>query len=151
MSTLLGPLMACPRSYPFPILPRTSFLNYKPALVSASTCFASRSSLPRFPTAFCQSLGVLHPVMVPLSFWLRTGLHRVALASSVTISSLSTATPSSASLSFASLAYPHPASTHRSRIIDVACHLSVQALRRAFASAGVDMSDDAWATAFADC
>jgi hypothetical protein len=30
------------------------------------------------------------------------------------------------------------------------CHLSVQAMRGAFASAGVEMSDDAWATAFAD-
>jgi hypothetical protein len=30
------------------------------------------------------------------------------------------------------------------------CHLSVQAMRRAFESAGSDMSDDAWATTFAD-
>jgi hypothetical protein len=30
------------------------------------------------------------------------------------------------------------------------CHLSVQAMRGAFASASVDMSDDAWAIAFAD-
>jgi hypothetical protein len=52
--------MAHPRSYPFLRLPRTSFQSYKPTLVSATTCFASRRSLPRFPTALGRSLGVLY-------------------------------------------------------------------------------------------
>jgi hypothetical protein len=43
-STLLGPLKACPRSYPFPRLPQISFQTYKPTLVSATTCFASPTS-----------------------------------------------------------------------------------------------------------
>jgi hypothetical protein len=39
--------------------------------VSASTCFASRSSLPRFLTALGRSQGVLHLVSAtaPLPFW----------------------------------------------------------------------------------
>jgi hypothetical protein len=41
-------------------------------------------------------------------------------------------------------------STLRSPTACASCHLSVQAMRATFASAGVDMSDDAWATAFAD-
>jgi hypothetical protein len=40
-------------------------------------------------------------------------------------------------------------STLRSPTAGASCHLSVQAMRGAFASAGVDMSDDAWATTFA--
>jgi hypothetical protein len=32
---LLGPLMVCPRSYPFPRLPRISLQSSKPTLVSA--------------------------------------------------------------------------------------------------------------------
>jgi hypothetical protein len=83
------------------------------------------------------------------SFWLRSRLLRVALASSVT-SSLSTTTQFSASRYVASSAYPHPASSLRSPTACASCHLSVQALRGAFASAGVDMSDDAWATTFAN-
>jgi hypothetical protein len=39
--------------------------------------------------------------------------------------------------------------TLRSPIACASCHLSVQAMRDAFASAGVDISDDVWATAFA--
>ena len=38
-------------------------------------------------------------------------------------------------------------STLRSPTAFASCHLSVLAMRGAFASAGVDMSDDAWATA----
>jgi hypothetical protein len=105
--------MAYPRSYSFLRLPRTtSFQNYKPTLVSASTCFASRSSRPRFLTALGRSLGVLYLVSAtaPLRFWLRTRLLRVALAGSVT-SSLSTTTQFSASRFVASSAYPHPASS----------------------------------------
>jgi hypothetical protein len=41
-------------------------------------------------------------------------------------------------------------STLRSPTACAFCHLSVKAMRGAFASAGVDMSDDARATAFAD-
>jgi hypothetical protein len=104
--------MAYPRSSPFLRLPRTSFQSYKPTSVSASTCFASQSSLPRFPTALGQSLGVLYPVSAtaPLRFWLRTRPLWVAWASSVT-SSLSTTTQFSVSRSVASSAYPHPASS----------------------------------------
>jgi hypothetical protein len=47
-SRLLGFLMACPYSYPFLRLLRTSFQSYKHTSLSASTCFASRSSLPHF-------------------------------------------------------------------------------------------------------
>jgi hypothetical protein len=94
--------MAYPCTYPFLRLPRIFFQSYKPTSVSASTCFTSRSSLPRFPTALGQSLGAL--------YWLRTRLLRVVWASSVT-SSLSTTTQLSASRSVACLAYPHPASS----------------------------------------
>jgi hypothetical protein len=41
-------------------------------------------------------------------------------------------------------------STLRSPTACASYHLSVQAMRGAFASAGVDMSDDAWASAFND-
>jgi hypothetical protein len=41
-------------------------------------------------------------------------------------------------------------STFRPPTACASCHLSVQAMRGAFASAGVDMSDDAWDTVFAD-
>jgi hypothetical protein len=41
-------------------------------------------------------------------------------------------------------------STLRSPTAYASCYLSVQAMRGAFASAGVAMSDGAWATAFAD-
>jgi hypothetical protein len=42
-------------------------------------------------------------------------------------------------------------STLRSPNARASCHLSVQAMRGAFKSAGIDMSDDAWAaTAFSD-
>jgi hypothetical protein len=41
-------------------------------------------------------------------------------------------------------------STLRSPIACVSCHLSVQALRGAFASAGVNISDEAWPIAFVD-
>jgi hypothetical protein len=44
---------------------------------------------------------------------------------------------------------PRVLSTLRSPIACGSCHLSIQAMRGAFASAGVDMSDDAWAAAFA--
>jgi hypothetical protein len=78
--------MAYPRSYPFLRLPRTSFQSCKHTSLSASTCFASRSSLPRFVARLGLSLGVLHLVSAtaPLRFWLRTRLLLVALASSVT-------------------------------------------------------------------
>jgi hypothetical protein len=104
--------MAYPRSYPFLRLPRTFFQSYKPTSVSASTCFASQSSLSRFLTALGRSLGVLYLVSAtaPLRFWLRTRLLRVALASSVT-SSMSTTTQFSESRSIASSAYPSPASS----------------------------------------
>jgi hypothetical protein len=104
--------MAYPLSYPFLRLPRTSFQSYKPTSVSASTCFASRSSHPRSPTALGRSLGVLYLVSAtaPLSFWLRTRLLPVAWASSVT-SSLGTTTQFSASRSVVSSAYPHPTSS----------------------------------------
>jgi hypothetical protein len=49
-NTLLGPLIACPRSYPFPRLPRICFQSYKPTYVTASTCVTSLTSLPRFLT-----------------------------------------------------------------------------------------------------
>jgi hypothetical protein len=39
-------------------------------------------------------------------------------------------------------------STLRSPTACASCHLSVQGMRGAFASVGVDMSDDTWATAF---
>jgi hypothetical protein len=39
--------------------------------------------------------------------------------------------------------------TMRSLFACVSCHVSVQAMRGAFESAGVDMSDDAWAPALA--
>jgi hypothetical protein len=111
-STLLGPLMACPRSYPFPSLPHLSFQSYKPTTLSASTCFASPTSLPRFLAAHGRSLGVLHLVSVtaPLRLWLRTRLHRAAWASSVTCS-ISTTALSSASWYVAFSVYPHPASS----------------------------------------
>jgi hypothetical protein len=41
-------------------------------------------------------------------------------------------------------------STQRSPTACASCHLLVQAMRGAFASVCVDMSDDAWATAFDD-
>jgi hypothetical protein len=41
-------------------------------------------------------------------------------------------------------------STLRSPIICTLCHLTIQAMRGAFDSAGVDRLDDAWATAFVD-
>jgi hypothetical protein len=41
-------------------------------------------------------------------------------------------------------------STLRSHTACASCHLSFQAMRGAFASAGANMSDDAWAVAFAD-
>jgi hypothetical protein len=104
--------MAYPPSYPFLRLPRTSSQSYKPTSVSASTSFASRSSLPRFSTALGRSQGVLYLVSetAPLRSWLRTRLLWFALASSVT-SSLSTTTQFSASRSVASFAYSHPASS----------------------------------------
>jgi hypothetical protein len=43
----------------------------------------------------------------------------------------------------------HILSNLRSSTACASCHLSVQAMRGAFSSAGVDMSDDAWATTFA--
>jgi hypothetical protein len=71
-------LAACPRSYPFPRLPRISFQSYKPTSVIASTCFASPTSLPSFLTALSRTLGGLHLVSAtaPLFFWLRTRLQR---------------------------------------------------------------------------
>jgi hypothetical protein len=68
------------------------------------------------------------------------------------ISSLSTTTPSSASLYVGSSVY-RILSTLHSPIACASCHLLaiiVQAILGAFELAGVDMSDDAWATAFAD-
>jgi hypothetical protein len=41
-------------------------------------------------------------------------------------------------------------STLRSPTAYASCHLTVQAMRGSLESAGVDMPDDAWATAFAD-
>jgi hypothetical protein len=104
--------MAYPRSYTFLRLPRISFQSYTPTSLGASTYFASRSSLPRFPTAVGRSQGVLHIVsaMAPLRFWLRPRLLWVAWASSVT-SSLGTTTQFSAARCVAYSAYPHPASS----------------------------------------
>jgi hypothetical protein len=57
-----------------------------------------------------------------------------------------------ASRAVASSAYPHPASSllYAPLTACASCRLSIQAMRGAFVSAGVDMSDDAWATAFGD-
>jgi hypothetical protein len=119
---------------------------------SASTYFASRSSLPRFLTTLGRSLGVLYLVSItaPLRFWLRTRLLWVALASSVT-SSLSTTTWVSSSRSVAYSAYPHPASSLLYappllvlRTISRFNGCGVRSRRRVF-----EMSNNAWASAFA--
>jgi hypothetical protein len=69
-----------PSLIPFFAFARTSFQSYKPISMSASFCFASRISLPRFITALGRGLGFLYhaSAMAPLRFWLRTRILRVA-------------------------------------------------------------------------
>jgi hypothetical protein len=66
----------------------------------------------------------------------------------------STTTPSSASRYVACSIYHYPASSPLFAspllVLLANCHLSLQAIRGAIESTGVDMSDDALATAFAD-
>jgi hypothetical protein len=137
---------------PLPRLPRTAFQSCKPKSARTSTCFALPTSFPRFLTARLESRCVASvSATVPLCFWLRTRLLRVALASSVTssLSTLRRRISRRGLLHLRTSIISHP--LHSSLpIACAACHLSVQALWGAFDSAGVEMPDDAWTSTVAD-
>jgi hypothetical protein len=99
--------MACPHSYPFPRLPQISFQSYEPTSLSASTCFASLTSLPSFLAALGRSLGGLY-----LSFSASdpptTG--RLGELHEKFPEHYESTTPSSASQSVTSSVYHNPAS-----------------------------------------
>jgi hypothetical protein len=122
--------------------------------VSASTWFALQISLPHFHTVLGRSLGVLHLVSA-------TEPYRFLASDPPTTGRLGElrdkflehydAVLRVAVCRIFGLPSSRILSTLRSPTACASCHLSVQvAMRVALASAGVDMSHDAWATAFAD-